>query len=190
MSKQLNIHLFNCDRTYKLDVVEKWLNAARVKSRLGIDFEVKQHIFPLSKMNELSSETIPSLQMDVAVFVLYAHESRLSINEENAGIGYVKLYTTLLQRTGNIFVFLCALYCKRQVDSNPFVNNSEKMRLHRESCQNLHGGSDWTESENDHYRNAGYIQLLAKSNDDSIEATRVKHQESNKVSFFFVFTQY
>ena len=75
------------------------------------------------------------------------------------------------------------------MDSNPFVNNSEKIRLHRESGQNLHGGSDWTESENDHYRNAGYVQLLAKSNDDSIEATRVKQQES-KVSFFFVFTQY
>lgn len=101
MSKQLNIHLFNCDRTYKLDVVEKWLNAARVKSRLGIDFEVRQHIFSLSKMTELSSETIPSLQMDVAVFVLHAHESRLSINEENADIGYAKLYRALLRTTGN-----------------------------------------------------------------------------------------
>ena len=190
MSKQLNIHLFNCDRTYKLDVVEKWLNASRVKSKLGIDLKVNQHIFPLSKMTELSSKVIPRLNMDVAVFVLYAHESRLSINEENAGIGYVKLYRALLEKTGNIFVFLCALFCKRQVDSNPFVNNSEKMRLHRESGQNLHGGSDWTESENDHYRNAGYIQLLAKSNDDSIEATRVKQQESYKVSFFFIFTQY
>lgn len=101
MSKQLNIHLFNCDRTYKLDVVEKWLNAARVKSKLRIDFEVKQHIFPLSQMTELCSETIPSLQMDVAVFVLHAHESRLSINEENAGIGYAKLYKALLRETGN-----------------------------------------------------------------------------------------
>lgn len=105
MSKQLNIHLFNCDRTYKLDVVEKWLMAARVKSMLGIDFEVRQHFFSLSKMTELSSETIPSLQMDVAVLVVHAHESRLSINEVNAGgnagIGYAKLYRALLAGTGN-----------------------------------------------------------------------------------------
>lgn len=101
MSKQLNIHLFNCDRTYKLDVVEKWLNASHVKSKLGIDVKVKQHIFPLSKMTEWSSETIPVLEMDVAVFVVHAHESRLSINEENAGIGYAKLYRALQKRTGN-----------------------------------------------------------------------------------------
>ena len=101
MSKQLNIHLFNCDRTYKLDVVEQWLNASRVKSKLGIDVKVKQHIFPLSKMTEWSSKTIPGLKMDVAVFVVHAHESRLSINEENAGIGYAKLYRALQKRTGN-----------------------------------------------------------------------------------------
>ena len=101
MSKQLNIHLFNCDHTYKLDVVERWLNADRVKSKLGIDIKVDKHNFPLSKMTERSSETIPTLQMDVAVFVVHAHESRLSINEENAGIGYAKLYRALLKRTGN-----------------------------------------------------------------------------------------
>ena len=101
MSKQLNIHLFNCDRTYKLDVVEQWLNASRVKSKLGIDVKVKQHIFPLSKMTEWSSKTIPGLEMDVAVFVVHAHESRLSINEENAGIGYAELYRALQKRTGN-----------------------------------------------------------------------------------------
>ena len=104
MSKQLNIRLFNCDRTYQLDVVEKWLNAARVKSNLGIDLTVEQHNFPLSKMTEWSSETIPGLVMDVAVFVVHAHESRLSINEENAGIGYAKLYRALLKRTGNLSV--------------------------------------------------------------------------------------
>ena len=47
------------------------------------------------------------------------------------------------------------------MDINTFVNNSEKIRLHRESGQNLHDGSDWTESENDHYRNVGYVHLMA-----------------------------
>jgi len=39
-------------------------------------------------------------QMDLAVFVVHAHESRLSINEENAGIGYAKIYRALMRKTG------------------------------------------------------------------------------------------
>lgn len=38
--------------------------------------------------------------MDYAVLVVHAHESRLSINEDNAGIGYAKIYRALLQATG------------------------------------------------------------------------------------------
>jgi len=38
--------------------------------------------------------------MDLAVFVVHANESRLSINEENAGIGYAKIYRALVQATG------------------------------------------------------------------------------------------
>lgn len=100
MSKQLNIHLFNCDRTYKLKVVEDWLKEGRktTKSELGIDLNVESHDFSLSEMTQLSDKTIPG--MDVAVFVVHAHESRLSINEENAGIGYAKLYRALLEKTG------------------------------------------------------------------------------------------
>ena len=98
MSRQRSIHLFNCDRTYKLDVVEHWLNAT--KPKLEFEISVKQHYFPLSKMSEMSNETIPGLQMNFAVFVVHAHESRLSINEENAGIGYAKIYRALLQNTG------------------------------------------------------------------------------------------
>ena len=52
-------------------------------------------------MTQLSDKTVPGLdEMDVAVFVVHAHESRLSINEENAGIGYAKLYRALLEKTG------------------------------------------------------------------------------------------
>ena len=102
MSKQLNIYLFNCDRTYKLQVVEDWLKEGQktTKSELGIDLNVKSHDFSLSEMTQLSDKTIPGLEMDVAVFVVHAHESRLSINEENAGIGYAKLYRALLEKTG------------------------------------------------------------------------------------------
>ena len=94
MSKQLRIHLFNCDHTYKLNIVEDWLNAVTNPS------DVVSHYFSLSGMNQLSDKDIPELEMDVAVFVVHAHESRLSINEENAGIGYAKLYRALLQKTG------------------------------------------------------------------------------------------
>lgn len=38
--------------------------------------------------------------MDFAVFVVHAHESRLSINEDNAGIGYSKFYRAFLGATG------------------------------------------------------------------------------------------
>lgn len=102
MSTQLNIYLFNCDRTYKLKVVEAWLEKGRktTKSELGIDLNIKPHEFSLSEMTQLSDKTIPQLKMDVAVFVVHAHESRLSINEENAGIGYAKLYRALLEKTG------------------------------------------------------------------------------------------
>ena len=94
MSEHLGIHLFNCDRTYKLDVVEDWLTAVAKSSN------VVTHDFPLSEMTQLIDRTIPRLEMDVAVFVVQAHESQLSINEENAGIGYAKLYRALLEKTG------------------------------------------------------------------------------------------
>ena len=95
MSKQLNIHLFNCDRTYKLNAVEEWLKAVAKSSNVVF------HYFSLSEMTQLSDKTVPGLdEMDVAVFVVHAHESRLSINEENAGIGYAKLYRALLEKTG------------------------------------------------------------------------------------------
>ena len=41
-----------------------------------------------------------ALVMDFAVFVVHANESRLSINEDNAGIGYARFYRALLQKTG------------------------------------------------------------------------------------------
>ncbi|KAJ7376870.1 hypothetical protein OS493_031748 [Desmophyllum pertusum] len=51
-------------------------------------------------MAEICEATIPQLQMDFAVFVVHANESRLSINEDDAhGIGYTKVYRALLQAT-------------------------------------------------------------------------------------------
>lgn len=54
-----SIHLFNCDRKYKLDVVEDWLMLT--KPKVEFEISVQQHYFPLAKMSEMSNKTIPGL---------------------------------------------------------------------------------------------------------------------------------
>lgn len=92
-------HLFNCDKTYKLDVVEKLLNAIKDRHNLDISIPTKKY-FLLFEMTELSKTIQSGPPMDFAIFVVHAHESRLSINEENAGIGYARFYRALLEKTG------------------------------------------------------------------------------------------
>jgi len=105
ISKPRKVHVFNCDRTYKLDAVEDWL--MRTEPKLGFEFSVEQHYFSLPEMFEWSSKMIPFLQMDLAVFVVRAHESYLSITEDDAGTGYSKIYRALLQATGKSRFTLC-----------------------------------------------------------------------------------
>ena len=97
------VHLFNCGQTYKLDVVEKLFKA--VEPKLNFAFSIQSHYFVLRDMSEVCESIIPDQIKvdDVAVFVIHAHESRLSINEDNAGIGYAKIYRALLQATGEVF---------------------------------------------------------------------------------------
>ena len=94
------VHLFNCDRTYKLDAVEDLLNAT--KSKLSFDPVAERHYFSLSQMSEMTTNIKQKhkLQMDMAFFVVHAHESRLSINEDSAGIGYASIYRALMEATG------------------------------------------------------------------------------------------
>ena len=96
---QKKIHLFNCDQLYELRVIEDLLNSYKpmLHDKLGFDFTVKRHYFPLTEMNELSEKAIPALKMDFAVFVVRAHEFRLSIND---GRGYTKVYRALMKATG------------------------------------------------------------------------------------------
>ena len=119
--KPRKIHLFNCDRTYKLDAVEDWLNAT--KPKLRVQFSVEKHYFSLAEMSELSSKTIPGLRMDLAIFAVHARESRLSINEENAGIGYAKIYRALLQATGD-----CCFTLRMQLHKEDKILSWEKDR--------------------------------------------------------------
>ena len=93
----MKFHLFNCDNTYKLDSVENLLR--NMKNKYDFDFGWKS-LFCIQQISEMCETTIPKLQMDFAIFVVHAHESRLSINEDNAGIGYARFYRALLQATG------------------------------------------------------------------------------------------
>ena len=97
------VHLFNCDKTYKLDVVEKLFKV--VEKKLNFAFSIKSHYFALRDMSQVCENITPDQIKvdDVAVFVVHAHESRLSINEDNAGIGYAKIYRALLKATGEKF---------------------------------------------------------------------------------------
>ena len=99
------VHLFNCGQTYKLDVVEKLFKA--VEPKLNFAFSIQSHYFVLRDMSQVCESIIRFPDQikvdDVAVFVVHAHESRLSINEDNAGIGYAKIYRALLQATGEVF---------------------------------------------------------------------------------------
>ena len=95
-------HLFNCDKTYMLDVVEKLFKV--VEKKLNFAFSIKSHYFALRDMSQVCENIIHQIKADdVAVFVVHAHESRLSINEDNAGIGYAKIYRALLKATGEKF---------------------------------------------------------------------------------------
>ena len=97
-TRLMKFHLFNCDDTYKLDSVENLLR--NMESKYDYKILVEKRYFRLHQISEMCETTIPKLQMDFAIFVVQAHESRLSINEDNSGIGYAKFYRALLQATG------------------------------------------------------------------------------------------
>ena len=107
--KEVRVHLFNCDKTYNLNSVVELFGKVKddIREKLNFDIElpIGKNYFPLSKMSEMCETTIHKLQMDFAVFVVHANESRLSINEDNAGIGYATIYRALLKATGKSSVY-------------------------------------------------------------------------------------
>ena len=98
------VHLFNCDKTYNLDFVEELFCEVKdyIKKKLCFDIElpIRKNYFALSEMSEMCETTIPKLQMDLAVFVVHAHESGLKINGDSPGFGYARFYRALLEVTG------------------------------------------------------------------------------------------
>ena len=91
-------YLFNCDNTYDLKIVEDFLLEEDEKGKYKI--HVDSLNFGLRRMTAMVETTLPTLKVDFAIFVVHANESRLSINEDNAGIGYARIYRALLQATG------------------------------------------------------------------------------------------
>ena len=97
MDKKKRVHLFNCDKTYDLLVVEALLRSVREK--LPFTITISKHYFSLKNMAEICENTISKITIDVAFFVVHANESRLSINESNVDIGYTRVYRALLEAT-------------------------------------------------------------------------------------------
>ena len=96
--QQKRFYLFNCANTYSLETVEKLMLEAGDKC--GFKISVDRPCFGLERMAKVCDRTLLQLVMDYAIFAVHADESRLSINEDNAGIGYARLYRALLQKTG------------------------------------------------------------------------------------------
>jgi len=104
---QTCFHLFNCDKTFKFDSVEKLLRD--IEEKLSFKISVEKHDFNLREMSEMCNSIMSGPQMDFAIFVVHANESRLSINEENAGIGYAKIYKALLEKTGESVLMIFSI---------------------------------------------------------------------------------
>lgn len=111
MDKKNRVHLFNCDNTYDLLVVEALIRD--IEEKLHFKITVSKHYFSLQKMSEICENTISKVHMDFAFLVVHANESRLSINENNVDIGYTKVYRELLKATGE--------YCIAEVNKSFLV---------------------------------------------------------------------
>lgn len=92
--------LFNCDHTCSLEPAQNLLKS--IEEQVGFVISpIIQRYFDLHKMADMCEDIKKATDvMDFAIFVVHANESRLSINEENAGIGYAMFYRTLMEKTG------------------------------------------------------------------------------------------
>ena len=92
------IYLFNCDNLCNLSEVESLLKAVENRIPFKIS-EIVKHPFRGGQITDEVEKTIPSLKdVDYAVFVVHAHESSLSFNEDS---GYGKIYRALKKQTSS-----------------------------------------------------------------------------------------
>ncbi|XP_078684625.1 uncharacterized protein LOC144918060 [Branchiostoma floridae x Branchiostoma belcheri] len=94
--------IVNCDSTYPLDSVVSLFETVFGDQ----DVSIQQKTFQISQLQAVSGE-VRRRQLLCGVFVVNAYESRLSINEEKAGIGYAVLYRALLEAArGRVLVVI------------------------------------------------------------------------------------
>ncbi|XP_066287405.1 uncharacterized protein [Branchiostoma lanceolatum] len=91
-AKSTDVLIINCDETYPLDSVQALVTKS--SQATSIKTTIERRSFSLPKLAEVSEE-VKGKPLLCAILVLNAHESRLSINEKNAGIGYAILYRAL-----------------------------------------------------------------------------------------------
>ncbi|XP_078684623.1 uncharacterized protein LOC144918057 [Branchiostoma floridae x Branchiostoma belcheri] len=103
-AKSNDVLIINCDETYPLDSVEALVKKS--SQATCVETTIKPVRFSLPKLAEVSEE-VKRKQLLCAILVLNAHESRLSINEKNAGIGYAVLYRALREASdGRVLVVI------------------------------------------------------------------------------------
>ncbi|XP_078684626.1 uncharacterized protein LOC144918061 [Branchiostoma floridae x Branchiostoma belcheri] len=99
----MDVLLINCDKTYPLDSVEDLLKRANTSDR---NTRIEKRYCSVSELQAVSEE-VRRRELLCGVFVVNAYESRLSINEEKAGIGYAVLYRALLEAAqGRVLVVI------------------------------------------------------------------------------------
>eukprot|EP00058_Branchiostoma_floridae_P026009 XP_002611499.1 hypothetical protein BRAFLDRAFT_63866 [Branchiostoma floridae] len=89
----MDVLLINCDKTYPLDSVEALLKRTYTP---GSNTRIEKRYCNVSELQTVSEE-VRRRRLLCGVFVVNAYESRLSINEDKAGIGYAVLYKALLE---------------------------------------------------------------------------------------------
>ncbi|XP_035681882.1 uncharacterized protein LOC118419553 [Branchiostoma floridae] len=103
-AKSDDVLIINCDETYPLDSVHELVQKS--SRATSVETSIERRSFSLPKLAEVSEE-VKGKQLLCAILVLNAHESRLSINEKNAGIGYAVLYRALREASnGHVLVVI------------------------------------------------------------------------------------
>ncbi|XP_077984289.1 uncharacterized protein LOC144438936 [Glandiceps talaboti] len=106
-TKRIKVLMMNCDNLVNLDEIKKHLFLETHEEY----FSVKSEYFCIDEIHSRSKELDERSRdekHDIGIFAVHANESRLSINEKKAGIGYARIYNSLRQITDDNVVVVIA----------------------------------------------------------------------------------
>ncbi|XP_068733167.1 uncharacterized protein [Montipora capricornis] len=136
-------------------------------------------------MAEMSGETIPRLNMDLAVFVVPAYESRLPINQESAGLGYAKIYRALLQKTGDNVIIVIGgddNYTDEDEENEQFISGWAKRKVSSQfNDEYMDGRKGFILSWNEKHREI-HEEALRHFLDPSKRGTKFEYKPKRKLS--------